>query len=174
MNRFRLAEKLVFWVIQGKTVDEIYTVEKIRIGNAKNAATKLTGYIAPEEYESRKMEFRRSVSHGPSENSYQSNDSLFASHGKLLNFDENSTVSDSGNQANSSSKSNLGNNVLRENHDSKSAQKNAAFSGKDQKNVSPYSDKIRSATNSQQAKLLIGGGLNSNILKVKRQISFDA
>lgn len=82
---------------------------------------------------------------------------------------------------NSSSKSNVGMSALRENHDSKSAQKqssNISFSGRNQKNLSPYNDKARSATNlNKQTKILIGNGttntLHSNIMKVKRQISFD-
>lgn len=64
---------------------------------------------------------------------------------------------------NSSSKSNVGTSALRENHDSKSAQKamsNVSFSGRNQKNLSPYKTKLIPAA-------------NSNILKVKRQISFD-
>ncbi len=46
----------------------------------------------------------------------------------------------------------------------KSGQKLIEFSGKNQKNVSPYHD----------TKSLFGGGLRTNIMNVKRQISFDA
>lgn len=76
---------------------------------------------------------------------------------------------------NSSSKSNVGTSALRENHDSKSAQKstsNVSFSGRNQKNLSPYNDKSRSVSNLNRASKLMPA-TNSNILKVKRQISFD-
>lgn len=77
---------------------------------------------------------------------------------------------------NSSSKSNVGTSALRENHDSKSAQKsssNVSFSGRNQKNLSPYNDKSRSMSNLNKITKLMPA-TNSNILKVKRQISFDS
>lgn len=179
LHSSRLADKLVFWVIQGKTVDEIYITEKVRMDNAKNITqNKLTGYIAPEDFENRKSETRRSFSNIHSENSF-SQDQMASVNQSAVQASKlqrsNSNLANS-NPAlvNSSSKNNLGGNVLRENHDSKSAQKNAGFCGKDQKNVSPYSDKVRSANSNKQNKLLIGGALNSSLLKVKRQISFDA
>lgn len=150
----------MFWVIQGKSVDEIYMAEKVRMHNAKNI-TKLTGYIGADEYANRSHALARSQSFDPSEN-------CGASTSSRPDNDNTSRTS----LTNSSSKNNLSGNVLRENHDSKSAQKNAGFSGKDQKNVSPYSDKIRPASNKSN-KLLIGGASNSNVLKVRRQISFD-
>lgn len=69
----------------------------------------------------------------------------------------------------SSSKSNTSGSVLRENVreselKQKSGQKLLEFSGKDQKNVSPYHDN----------KLMFSGGLRTSIMNVKRQISFDA
>lgn len=78
---------------------------------------------------------------------------------------------------NSSSKSNSKSSVLRENYDTDQRQKSGqktmfGFSGKDQKNVSPYSDKVR---NSLNKKLLMSTNkLNANIMKAKRQISFDS
>lgn len=80
---------------------------------------------------------------------------------------------------NSSSKSNTKNGVLRENMvDPRSAQKAFVFSGRDQKNVSPYSDKTGSSRVSSNAKvsgkLLVGSSGNANVMKAKRQISFDS
>lgn len=71
----------------------------------------------------------------------------------------------------STSKNNENSNVLRENCDidlkQKSGQKiNVGFSGKDQKNVSPYS------VHKQNSKLLVGAK-SASVLKAKRQISFD-
>lgn len=70
----------------------------------------------------------------------------------------------------STSKNNENSNVLRENCDielkQKSGQKlNVGFSGKDQKNVSPYSVH-------KQSKILVGAK-SASVLKAKRQISFD-
>lgn len=71
----------------------------------------------------------------------------------------------------STSKNNENSNVLRENCDielkqKSSGQKNiVGFSGKDQKNVSPYSVH-------KQSKLLVGAK-SASVLKAKRQISFD-
>lgn len=188
----RLADRLVFWVIQGKTVDEIYLAEKSRLESLKQTNTKLTGYIAPEEYELRKNLLRKHSSGLFSDATASSIDSLSqltdlnsqpsqssdmtiqSGHYQL----ENDSIKDKRPLNNSSSKNNLGGIVLRENHDSKSAQKMASFSGKDQKNISPYNDKTRSASSANQNiktnKLLVGGAINSNLLKVKRQISFDS
>lgn len=184
----RLADKLVFWVIQGKSVDDIYLTEKARMESSKNP-TKITGYVGLEEYENRKNPLRKSNSNILSENSVSSMDSFCLSQGTLssqmgrshdvkINMGDLENVQQGAGSSsgllNSSSKNNLGSNVLRENHDSKSAQKATGFSGKDQKNVSPYSDKVRPATSNKQNKLLIGNAINSSLLKVKRQISFDA
>lgn len=67
------------------------------------------------------------------------------------------------------------NTILRENIDSeqrqKSSQKQISFSGKDQKNMSPYAD--AKSGSQAKAKLLVGGSVGSSILKAKRQISFE-
>lgn len=156
-------------------------------------SSKLAGYIAPEDYELRKNLLRKNSSSLFSDVTLSSIESF----SQLTELSQQSQCSDKGASAeqsqletdcvksknnlnNSSSKNNLGSIVLRENHDSKSAQKMpASFSGKDQKNISPYNDKTRSSssvTNQQTKtnKLLIGGAMSSNLLKVKRQISFDA
>lgn len=82
---------------------------------------------------------------------------------------------------NSSSKSNSKSSVLRENVDSDQRQKSAqkiGFSGKDQKNVSPYNnDKVRQNSLNKQHKVLMSSSnsiMTANILKAKRQISFDS
>lgn len=162
----------MFWVIQNKSVDEIYMTEKARQENVKNV-TKLTGYIAADEYAKRRSVLNRSQSYDPSENTCPSTEIRLQLSELESKGGNGSTANSSSNQMNSSSKNNLSSNVLRENHDSKSAQKNAGFSGRDQKNVSPYSDKTRPTSN-RTTKLLIGGASNSNVLKVRRQISFDA
>lgn len=155
-------------MIQGKTVDEIYLDERKRIEATKNAAKKLSGYIGADEYAMR------------NEASTSSNrSSLNASHLEKSSADAKTTNENSTGEhkplTNSSSKSNTASNALRENHDSKSAQKNVAgFSGRNQKNLSPYNDKARSTSNLNKSnKLLVGGSSHSSLLKVKRQISFD-
>lgn len=162
----------MFFVIQGKSVDDIYMAEKTRIDMSRNVS-KLTGYIGAEEYANRKNELSRSQSHDPSENNCPSAERLRQRNDSVTKTNKADGNTSTNNLTNSSSKNNLSNSVLRENHDSKSAQKNAGFSGRDQKNVSPYSDKVRTAS-SKSNKLLIGGASNSNVLKVRRQISFDA
>ncbi|XP_031617883.1 uncharacterized protein LOC116337446 [Contarinia nasturtii] len=160
----RLADRLVFFVLQGKTVDEIYLEEKARMDTTKtNAAKRLSGYINRDEY---LMRLDASNKLNSSTQSITGGDLLTTS-----NENDNSRKP----LTNSSSKCNVGTSALRENHDSKSAQKqtsNVSFSGRNQKNLSPYNDKSRSITNLNKSNKLIPA-TNSNILKVKRQISFD-
>lgn len=184
-------------MVQGKSVDEIYLNEKLRKDNLRAASkVKLKGYIAPEDYEKLKKQPTQKVnsnmflsqsstdSFNFSEQSYnfgtqsgvsQNADGLLSDLSLSSNcFNETrslGTIPDTVNYAlgSSSSKSNTGGSVLRENvRESevkmKSGQKLIEFSGKDQKNVSPYHD----------SKLVFGGGLRTNIMNVKRQISFDA
>lgn len=171
-NSHRLADRLVFWVIQGKTVDEIYLDEKKRIEATRNAAKKLSGYIGPDEYALQRERFNdaptSSIRLSMNVNSSQKTfvDAKMAS--------ENS-IGEQKPLTNSSSKNNMTSNALRENHDSKSAQKNSSgFSGRNQKNLSPYNDKARSASNLNKAnKVLVNSSVHSSLMKVKRQISFD-
>lgn len=145
-------------------MDEIYLEEKARMDTSKNATTKrLSGYINRDEYLMR-MEATNKL-----------NTSAQSISGELHSS---SNENGSGRKplTNSSSKSNVGTSALRENHDSKSAQKstsNVSFSGRNQKNLSPYNDKSRSMSNLNKPNKLMPG-TNSNILKVKRQISFDS
>lgn len=172
-NCHRLADRLVFWVIQGKTVDEIYLDEKKRIEATKNASKKLTGYIGPNEYA---MQIERLNEASAS----SARRSLNTSHTEKTSADIKPTNENSIGErkplTNSSSKNNMTSNALRENHDSKSAQKSSVpFSGRNQKNLSPYNDKARSTSNLNKSnKLLANGSLHTGLLKVKRQISFDS
>lgn len=161
---FRLADRLVFFVIQGKSVDEIYLEEKARLGASRNVSKRLSGYINRDEY-------------------LLQQSSALADAGSAFNTSSSTAAANSENDrpslTNSSSKSNVGTSVLRENHDSKSAQKTSyvSFSGRNQKNLSPYNDKSRSSCNQSLQNKLIGGAvssIHSNIMKVKRQISFDS
>lgn len=154
---------MAFHVLQGKTVDEIYLEEKERNSTKPNVTKRLSGYINRDEYLMR-METSNKLN--------SSTQSITSDHLSTSN-NENETVRNP--LTNSSSKSNVGTSALRENHDSKSAQKstsNISFSGRNQKNLSPYNDKSRSMTNLNKPSKLMTG-TNSNILKVKRQISFD-
>lgn len=168
----RLADRLVFWVIQGKTVDEIYLDEKKRIEATKNATKKLSGYIGPDEYALQKERFNDASTSSMrlSINAHSSQKTV--ADAKTAN--ENS-IGEQKPLTNSSSKNNMTSNALRENHDSKSAQKTSSgFSGRNQKNLSPYNDKARSASNLNKTnKVLVNGSVHSSLMKVKRQISFD-
>lgn len=158
----RLADRVAFYVLQGKTVDEIYLEEKERNSTKPNVAKRLSGYINRDEYLMR-METSTKLN--------SSSQSITSDH--LSTSNENDTGRNP--LTNSTSKSNVGTSALRENHDSKSAQKstsNISFSGRNQKNLSPYNDKSRSMTNLNKPSKLMPA-TNSNILKVKRQISFD-
>lgn len=161
--QIRLADRLVFGVLQGKSVDEIYFEEKARMDSSKPVVKRPSGYINRDEYI---MRLEAAAKLNSSSQSITSD---------LLST---SNENDKSRKplTNSSSKSNVGTSALRENHDSKSAQKsmpNVSFSGRNQKNLSPYNDKSRSAVNLNKTNKLLPT-TNSNILKVKRQISFDS
>lgn len=156
---------------------------------------KLKGYIGPEDYEKlknpiQKVQSNMFLSQSSSDSSFHFSQQSFGFSTQssmsqntegLLNdlslssncFNETNSlgaIPETVNYAlgNSSSKSNTSGSVLRENVreselKQKSGQKLIEFSGKDQKNVSPYHDKT-----------LFVGGTRTNIMHVKRQISFDA
>lgn len=183
---FRLADRLVFWVLKGKTVDEIYLEEKERMGATRNVAKRPSGYVNRDEYLMRLEASNKlntsTQSVGGDGGGIGSSNSFYSKSNENLNCsstDQNRPI-----LTNSSSKSNVGTSVLRENHDSKSAQKSAqhvvtassniSFSGRNQKNLSPYNDKTRSTTNLNKSNKLLAGSANSSILKVKRQILFDS
>lgn len=170
----RLANKNVFDVIQGRSVDDIYLREKTRILNARNL-TKLQGYIAPDEYEQRKQLMRRSTS----TSTLLSETSSLADGSQQMLLSQSSVFSQSSEFLNqlSQTQATTAASVLRENIDSElrqksSAQKQVSFSGKDQKNLSPYADQKGNGSH-VKTKLLVGGGTTPSILKAKRQISFE-
>lgn len=208
----RISDRIVFWVVQGKSVDDIYLMEKQRLEKTKmiNGLPKLNGYIAPDEYAERKDRMRvlssdcswdsfglSQLSATQLSNSSQSCDTTQSDYnfvGDLMCNQSTGSApssqyklkilheSDNENDLSASTTTTtiaMGNSALRENIDSeqrqKSAQKNLSFSGKNQKNVSPYTDRqpLRTSSCKQQNSLFMGGGKNANILKAKRQISFD-
>lgn len=192
---YRLTNRLVYSAIQGKTADEIYFAEVVKIKNAQNNL-KPTGYIGPEEYEKRNLQKSNSCNIFPDTSMESFNLSQLSlsqlGHSSqstefLNQFSQNfnsqiikskngfesfpATVSENNSTlTKSTSKNNENSSVLRENCDielkQKSGQKNVGFSGKDQKNVSPYS------VHKQSTKLLVGAK-SASVLKAKRQISFD-
>lgn len=197
---FRLANNIAFQVIQNKNELEIYSAEKLRIQVANRK--RLTGYVNSQEYE----QFKAANGNGSALNAsrmrrmssgvFSDTSSVSLSQcsvisgmsmmtGGALTADENYSQA-AAEQATATT-------VLRENVDTEqrrlSSQKNLSlvFSGKDQKNVSPYSGGGgATGDGGSKRKLLVGGALFSsstgpsaiakglNVIKAKRQISFDA
>lgn len=194
----KLANKHVYEVIQGKSVDDIYFREKTRIMNARNMP-KLQGYIAPEEYELRKLNRTTSITSfdgsSPfdcslsasqsclSQSSMLSQGSSFAGLSQLSQTNSIVRTVHMMKPASSTGSVNMAGlstttTALRENVDSelrqRSIKKQLLFSGKDQKNISPFrSEKNLTLLGSNANKLLVGGSFNSSIMKAKRQISFE-
>lgn len=211
----------MYEVIQGKSEHEIYFREKTRLSNARNMQ-KLQGYIAPEEYELRRLKrtasttsfdatspFDCSLSASQSflsQSSILSQGSSFggglsqlsqpngftrggagagcAAVGHLKPAASTCSVNTVGLLGASIVGSLSSSTALRENVDSelrqRSTKKQLLFSGKDQKNLSPYRmDKSLSLIGGVGGggnvgnKLLVGGAANSSIMKAKRQISFE-
>lgn len=171
----------MYSVIQGKTIDEIYTYEKQKIESFKNK-TKISGYITAEDYKMRKIRCTVPPLSSSSLSIASTSTSNITNNSNEFRISQSSDYLSqlSQNQANSlqlsTSKNNENFTVLRENVDSeqrqKSAQKPFNFSGKNQKNVSPYrTTTTTNSTNLNQQKIL--ANKNANILKAKRQISFD-
>lgn len=143
---------MVFYVIQGKSFEEIYEQTKDRL--LKKGVTKVNGYIAPEEYEMQKSNlFRRNNSLMLQSQSSQAQSSQFSENSfdssavpsinkvkNETNAPGNSKVSRSTSKSNESS-------ALRENY--RSSREKVAVS---------------------TSKLFVGS--KSNLLKAKRQISF--
>lgn len=142
---------MVFYVIQGKTFDEIYNQTKDRL--LKKGATKIIGYIAPNEYEKQKCYLFRSNNSLMLQS--QSSQAQSSSQFSEYSFDSGTVPSmkkvrnsETGNgpTTRSTSKSNESS-ALREN-----------FRGS------------REKTAVSTSKLFVGS--KSNLLKAKRQISF--
>lgn len=177
-------------MLQGRNEDEIYLSERQKMDAAAAAKLpKVCGYIGPVEYNERVARLS-----GGSDALRRSGSNLNVSVVELDRQTSNEQLSTScqlplassaAKLTNSSSKSNSKSVVLRENYDSdqrpRSGQKLLGFSGRDQKNVSPYNDKQQRQQTSSYKKILVGGGgggvgatSHSNVMKAKRQISFDS
>ena len=153
---------------QGKTAEQIYAKEKVRIRNLKNSS-KLSGYIAPAEYEKRKLLLRQN-----SMSSVESSVDSFTSSklSQVVNSQSLEYLNQLSAKTNSSSKKSELATALRENIDNeqrqRSGQKQVSFTGLDQIK-SPFADKLN------RSHQLVGssGPKSSSILKAKRQISFE-
>jgi hypothetical protein len=216
---FSVMSNIIYAVLQGKSVDEVYLAEKMRLEKLQlTKAARSRGYVAPVDHEARQKNLllkQRTASNASetstiyiSENSFDSTSSFMFPAASQSSFTAAGTSSQYFSQSNeflqelgssghagenhdrfemaplvqsahkttrtnSSSKNNEAGNALRENFDmeqrQKSNQKNVSnftFSGKDQKNVSPYLQK-----SGVGGRLLTGG---NTMLKAKRQISFDS
>lgn len=151
----KFATHMVFYVIQGRASDEIYTLTRTLL-QSKNT-TKVSGYIAQQDYERNKQFLIRKNSSllfmsqsctslnqsQQSENSYD---------GNSLNS---SKLSESSSSINRSSSKNNELLVLRENLIATNGDKSARKFGGSESNL------LRTKSNS-----------SSNLMKAKRQISF--
>lgn len=179
-------------MVQGKSVEEIYSAEQFRNSNIHKDKSnqKLSGYISQEEFQNQNnlnqpknicflSEDSLDTFSQQNENNFKQNAELYLS-GKSLFFNNN-------NQTESQSMSTefieqsstiINNNILRENVDTEQRQKSAhkivGFSGKDQKNISPFKDKNRITNSNNKLNKLYIDNNYANILKAKRQIFFDA
>ncbi|KAG5667494.1 hypothetical protein PVAND_015474 [Polypedilum vanderplanki] len=143
----KFANLMVYYVIQGKSFDEIYAITKSRLENP----VKLTGYIGREEFEKNRLVRSKSSLLMLSESALSLNGSL-----ETLGSDIDISGSDTSlNQ--SSSKSNISG-ILCENQNRKSNENSAKkLFGLSDSNLMNH---VKTSTPS------------SNILKAKRQISF--
>ncbi|XP_017024781.1 uncharacterized protein mi [Drosophila kikkawai] len=199
----RLAKKFAFSVIAGKNADDIYLQARSQESEAKRlSSTRLSGYIGPEEFAQRKLLLSQTSSGvGTLAGSTRSLHNIFGSENSIDSFglsQQTSACTDTQSSLvnriaedlfckerqpirpnptlqNSSSKSNLGGLALRENVDCelrRSAQKN--FTGKDQRNISPYYGGGGNGSNGSARKFQVTpANSNNSGGKAKRQISFD-
>lgn len=171
----RIANAHVFEVIKGDSYEEILHKERERLKNLKNTK-KIEGYIGIAEYQEHKFNSIRNRSSSIFSQDSSSIDT-FSQCSSIVDgewilpprkHDDHTTKMNL--QQMGSLKKNDVDVVLKENIDThlrqRSAQKNSifGFSGKDQKNLSPYSHNNSSsqASNSQ-----------GSVSKAKRQIAFD-
>jgi hypothetical protein len=145
---------MVFYVVQGRSFDDIYAMTKGKL-DAQNP-TKVSGYIAPEEYERnhyvRKNSSLLLLTGSNSSLNYSSNNS-----DSLLDATFNKSGSDTSLNR-STSKSNVESGVLREN-----------FQGNTRENSMR---KLYGGSDSNISKIPVSASTSSNIMKAKRQISF--
>lgn len=150
----KFSNMMVFYVIQGRSFDDIYATTKARL-DAQNP-TKVSGYIAPDEYEKncyiRKNSSLLLLTGSCSSLNYSSNNS-----DSLLDATFNKSGSDTS-LSRSTSKSNADNVVLREN-----------FQGGNRENSTR---KLYGGSDSNLNKLAVNSSTSTNIMKAKRQISF--
>jgi hypothetical protein len=162
---------MVFYVIQGRSYDDIYTLTKEKYQKTKNVA-RVSGYIhAQEEYERNRNLVRRSSSQLFRASLMNSSSSLnisnYSSSENLADLnvasrkssisENSSSASKSDTLTRSSSKNNDGVGVLRENL---------------LRNISDQKNSGHRASESDVSKIFVGK-TNSNMLqKAKRQISF--
>ncbi|ALC41690.1 mi [Drosophila busckii] len=199
----RLAKKYAFNVIGGKQADDIYLQARSQeCESRRQSSTRLSGYIGPEEFAQRKLLLSQSSTlskSGSMQNLFGSENSIdcfglsqmsqtaLNSNSSLMEriseqlFNNQLPIQPNPTLQNSSSKSNLGGLALRENVDCeqrRSAQKN--FTGKDQRNMSPYFNAGNSNSNGSARKLLATATATATTtaccsqVKAKRQISFDS
>lgn len=146
----KFSNLMVFYVIQGKPLEEIYSMTKSKL-EAQNPM-KISGYIAPEDY-AKNHYIRKNSSLLMYSNSFST---LNISSNSEIIVDNNFNNSGSDTSLNRSSSKNNDSNALRENYLSLSRENSSKkmFGGSE-----PNLAKISSST-------------NSNLLKAKRQISF--
>lgn len=187
----RLANNIAYQVLQNKNELEIYSAEKLRIQSQNRK--KLTGYINSMDYERYRAttngtRMMRRMSSGV----FSETSSVTFSQCSVTSSVTASTMAADENRdqvesLTTAAEKQTSYNVLRENVDTEQRQQQQqlrlssqkGFSGKDQKNVSPYSGDstkrkllVGSATLTTSSALISKGGLN--VTKAKRQISFDA
>lgn len=187
----RLAKKYVCTVIAGKSADDIYILAKSKIEEEKKmSTTRLSGYIAPEEFESRKLSLTQSsicsFENTMDSMAFSQNSAMSQTTHNLKNYEDimmessksaiKLSIQPNPSLQKSSSKNNLDGMALRENVDCEqrwSAQK--LFTGLDQQNVSPYANPtMRSTTGQTISFKSCLYDLNNSTTKAKRQISFDS
>lgn len=167
----RIANAHVFEVIKGSSYEDILHKERERLKNLKNTK-KIEGYIGIAEYQEQKFNSRNRSSSIFSQDSssidtFSQCSSIVDGEWILPRKHDDHTTKMSVQQMGSLKKNDV-DVVLKENVDThlrqRSAQKNSifGFSGKDQKNLSPYSHNNSQSSNSQ-----------GSVSKAKRQISFD-
>lgn len=179
----------MYLAISGKSSDEIYVLAKNEIEVKKKSTSRVSGYIAKEDYENSLQKNTENINKTVSVSSIESfSFSQFGQPSQSEPQDPNLsaikrlTIQHNPSLQNSSSKNNVTSAALRENLDSNSAGKMSAqknFTGRDQSNISPYNSVEKNTSSGM--KTLVGGGFSGssckintpNSFKVKRQISFD-
>lgn len=172
----------MYLAISGKSPTEIYVLAKNEIQLKKKTNSRLSGYIAKEDYENKSLKSSENIKTDSSVTTFSFSQFGKQSQNEPQDPDTSAmkglSIQHNPSLQNSSSKNNVTSAALRENLDSNSAGKMSAqknFTGRDQSNISPYSS-VEKNTSGRKA---IGfsqnscGGSTPSTFKVKRQISFD-